>query len=807
MSRRTQWLAWLLPLAAIGWTVYLARQEGGLSWPPSLDLTGGVRLEYRIDPEAAIRQGIESPAHREEALARSQEIFLFRLRNFDLSEITVKPVGDDRLIVEVPGTKAIEGVKQEIGKAAVLTFRLVGDSVVQDREQWRALPEEVRQRHFRLSGRRIYLEVGEPLLDASDISYKGTRVEISRPTVEAPERGHYIRLDLMLAAKDRFAQITDQHFGRQLAICLDDQIVSAPKIAARGIREPIIKGSFTRTEGEEMASILRAGPLPISFNLVSETLVSPGLGKDALKRGVRSIAIGALLVLVLMSLAYSDHLAMLATIIFCLSLEALLIFLLGQAGWLTLNMISLSGLIVLIGISVDNLILIFEEFRSIVTEERAFGQLAVVQVLERAFEGEMGIILLANLTTVATLLPLLLLKGSITNLVEMMFLGIIVALLVNVWFARRLLREERLVLALERAAVSHLPVLSFRFNLFSARRPLLALYLVAATSSTAVIATRGFELGLDFQGGTELEISSDQGIGVERLRTYAAEYFGERCEVKSTADRWSDGSNTYQYIVRVPRTEVLESKPNPGNDGISAATGVTAEGFVEHLRQREPMAIRLVSADLLGATVVALNRKVVIITVLTSLVLLAIVIRFNYGSGYALPVVSALALDGLIVLGAVSLFNIPLSLPVVAAILTVLGYSINDSIVLCGHIHRGENELKTWMEQQRDEELRTLQKAPGPGAIRYFDSIIHPLSPRVLLTSLTTTGVAATLWVLGTGLLRDFGLVITVGVLFGTISSISLVAMRLQSLWISSVRELAAATLAARELNLPHEAP
>lgn len=787
MKRQTHWLVWALPLILVASIAYLVKRDGGLTWPPSLDFTGGVRLEYQIDPQDAVRKGLDTSDQMRDALERGKEVFLFRLRRFDLSEITVKPVGDDRLVLEVPGTKAIEQVKSEIGNAAVLTFRLVLDDNVVDHNYIAELPEEERDSYFYFQGQNGYLKVGEPLLDAADISYSGTRAETASPSLTSPNPTPHIRLALRAHAKDRFAEITTQYFEKRLAVCLDQTIVSSPQIAAKGIREPIITGKYEKTEAEDFAKILRAGPLPVALNLVSEVLVSPNLGKDTYARGLWALISGLIFVAVILGLAYSDRLEMLATFLICLVMEGVLIFLLGQWGWLTLNMISLSGVIVLMGISVDNLILIFEEFRSIVSEEVRFRLSDSIQRLQVAFRGEMDIILLANATTGLVLLPLLLLQGPITDLVAIMILGIGVALLTNIWYARHLLATESFVRPLDGISTSLRPILSVKFDIFAANRGLFAIYMIAAAAAVVMLANRGLERGLDFKGGTEIVLLADKGIDTENLRTYASEYFGERSEVKRIIDPFTKDEQSFQYVLHVPRIERLEVDADPSSsasaapDETPAATGgiPTAEGFAAYISSELPMAIRLASVDLLGANVAALNRAVVVASIAIALVILVMLMSWRYEFSYVVPVILALMLDGLIVLGAVSLFKIPLSLPVVAAVLTVVGYSINDSIVLCGHIYR-DLESESRFRNVSTEELEEIRTNPTPKLDEFMAEIVRKLSPRILLTTLTTAAVAASLAIFGLGLLRDFGLVIVVGVIFGTISSVTLVTTMLK---------------------------
>jgi len=277
----------IVPAIAVGGIFYFATQDDGLSMPPSLDFSGGTRLEYQIDEKDAIRKGIETSKDQQAAIERVQELFLFRLRKFDLSEIIVKPIGDDRLLIEIPGTQAIERVKVEIGDTAVLSFRsILGDAISAD--EFSKLSEDDQQKYFLYEGMDSYYEISEPVFDVSGIDYRQTRWLYSEP----PSRRPYILLVLKPGADKTFGDMTTQYYDQQIAICLDNVIVSAPRIADRDIREPTITGDFTESEAEDLARILRSGPMPVSLDLVSETLTSPALGQDNLRRGLIGISVG-----------------------------------------------------------------------------------------------------------------------------------------------------------------------------------------------------------------------------------------------------------------------------------------------------------------------------------------------------------------------------------------------------------------------------------------------------------------------------------------------------------------------------------
>jgi|GEM_PF-3076916 len=777
----------LIPAIAIVGILILASQDEGLSVPPSLDFTGGTRLEYQIDEKDAIRKGIDSPEGKRGALERIQELFLFRLRNFDLSEIIVKPVGDDRLMIEIPGTEAIERVKQNIGNPAVLTFRaVIGEPLTVD--QFLQLSESDQRFYYLLEGTEYYLPVSEePIFDVSGIDYKQTRVQAAQDTLKP-----YIVIALNPGAGEEFAAMTSQYYDQVIAICLDELIVSAPRVAASDISEPIIEGEFTTEEANDLARILRSGPMPVSLDLATETSTSPALGQDNLRRGLIGMAVGFAFFVVIFVLAYADHLAMLVTAAICIILEAAFIYIFARMGWfITLNMIALAGLTVLLGMAVDNLILVFEEFRSRQLKEEDLTHRQLISGVRKAFKDEAGIILRANVVAVIALWPLSFLDGPIQDLVAVMIVGTIITLIITVWFARGLLTTKEFLIPLDDASPSRKRLIPIRFDLLRLNRPFLLLYVIAVIVSIVSLSTKGLELGLDFKGGTEISIISSEGIGLENLRTYAAQYFGDRVEVKRLTNNLLEGSS-FEYIVWAPASDAAATEETNSN--------IVADRFVAAMQKELSPTIKLGSVKLLGSTVLglSLSRALTYATVGIVLLVLFIGISLRNGFRYFLPVLFATILDGLIIMGAISLFQVPLSIPVIGTVLTILSYSTNDSIVLCGHIVREfsnkEEEISQRLKEMRlrdKQELVQVTQDAGKFTGRYVGNIMKDLSLRVILTSLTTVVAAIALWITGQGILRDFGLIVTIGIIVGTFSSVSLVASRMQSIHTRDIYKLA----------------
>ncbi|MBN1674345.1 MAG: hypothetical protein JXR37_25080 [Kiritimatiellae bacterium] len=749
---------WAVPGLAVFLLVLAFLIDGGrIRVPKTTDLWGGVHLVYQLNEADAAAKGIRTDAERRTALERMQEGFYLRLREFDQTELKVRVVGNNRILVEVPGTKAIEEVKSKLGDCAVLSFRLVRGTPISAADAAER-KEPPGKGWFFDPKRQEYWPLGRALLGAEQIDHRKTTVDQGGMGAD-----FFVRLALRPAYESAFADLTTRYHEKILAICLDTEIVCLPRISAKGIRQPIITGDFSAKEATQLAAILRAGPLPASLDLRSQYTVDPTLGTRARQRGLYALIIGGAAVALLIVLAYADHLAMVVSFFVCFAVDAVVILLCARFGWPALNMVSLAALVVLVGISADNLILVFEEYRNR-TEgaDGKSGQATIlsdrVKSLGATFKGEDRIVVLANLTTVLTLLPILMIEGSIRDLIIMMSLGIGLALLVNFFYGHSLVTFRPFALPLERKRLAGRPLLSCSWDIFRFRRPVAWAYMALVAASVAAVATRGFNVGLDFRAGMQILLVADRDLGTGELAACAQDYFGTRAEITRKRDA-ALAQDEFHYLVRVPTGETLREAAPDGDAAGTAAHAPTAEGFVKRVGERTGAAVRADSIDMLSASLALLNRRIVWISAVFALVVLAGVVAYAYRPSYAIPVVAALLFDCVIVLGAVSLFQVPLSIPLLAAILTIAGYSINDSLVLCGHVKKGVGD--------------DLKQRLSPDD---FSAILKPLASRIFLTSLTTLSPALALWVLGVGLVRDFGLVIAVGVVVGTVSSVSLVA-------------------------------
>jgi SecD/SecF fusion protein len=739
---------WCLVLAAVLWPLVVKQQTG--KWPApkgSLDFAGGVRLTYEMDPSDETARGITNDSLRAQALQRAKDTFLFRLRDFDLSELSVRTEGDRDLVVEAPGIAEIQNVLDRIGGAQVITFRILNEDETYAPSPFRPC--------FRFPADQTCSAVGPPVMDHSDFNYWDIR---SEPDSSAP--GKYA---VLLAVRDqkKFESVTRKYYRKRLAICLDQEIRFAPLIDDSGIvGDAVITGYPTVSESEEVVRLLKAGPLPVSFNLVEQKVVSPTLGRRSFDSALVVLGFGVAAICLLLFLAYSNQVEFVMMVVICQAVQAGLIYFLSWRGYLTLNMLSVCALGILSGVSVDNLILIFEEFNRRWREEQGqrIGIGAVIMGLDGALARETPIILRANILSLATVLPLYFLGGAVQSLVTTMVAGTALAVVATLILARWMLKMDWVIEGLKRLSRALGPVLQLRFNLFGLNKVFLCAYLSALAATGFLISTRGLVKSIDFTSGAEISVFSDVGIDTEKLESVANEYFGRRCSVRHLSAATLQPGVAQGYTIQIPGLESTVSSA-PGRRDNDAPT---PPGFVKRLQDVLSHPVQLASVSAVGATVTGITMRATFWSAAAGLAVLSFFLLRKYGAGIAASIVIALACDATITLGAIGYFEIPMSLPILSALLTVVGYSVYDSIVVAGHLCD-------------DARRQGFYTEPA------FNRSLSNLSRRMVLTVATTTMAALSIAVYCGGLLRDFGIVMTAGSVFGMMSTASIVARALKS--------------------------
>ncbi|MFW6005938.1 MAG: protein translocase subunit SecD [Candidatus Bipolaricaulota bacterium] len=401
-----------------------------------LDLKGGTRIVLEAE-------GVEdmNAEERDRTIERIVTILTNRVNQYGLTEPTIRPLGDRRVEVELPGTTDPEVARRLIGRTALLEFKKVvdqgspGSSLSTD-----DLSQEVVYGREQDNGERVpYLVQKTPLMTGKVLKDSEVR------TSQSSENPIFISLQFNSEGAQEFADVITSLEPNEdrMAIVLDNVVQSSPVISqgiwdnaqnSNSIDRATIEGDFTADEAKRLAVVLRAGALPVEVNEIQKKTVGPTLGQDAIRAGVTTIIIGFLLVLIFMALRYR-WLGVIADIV--LIFNMLIIFAALSVFGATLTLPGIAGVILTIGISVDANIIIFERIK----EELASGKSGVPSVRD-GFKKSLSTVIDANLTTLATALILMYFgSGPVRGFAITLTIGIIGSLFCALFVSRFFLEE------------------------------------------------------------------------------------------------------------------------------------------------------------------------------------------------------------------------------------------------------------------------------------------------------------------------------------------------------------------------------
>lgn len=366
-------------------------------------------------------QGIE--VQKRDAIARAMEVMRKRVDPDGTKEITLQPQGGDRIILEVPGADDPEAIKQLIGKTAKLTFHDVVTNLSQD---------DIAKGRLRSRQKLLPSKDGGSLVINERVIVSGDDLTNAQAAFDQNGRPA-VAFTFNTAGSRRFANHTRNNVGRPFAIVLDNQIISAPTI-----QTPILGGSGqitgagTVAETKELATLLKAGALPVKLTVLSERTVGPDLGADSIAAGKLAMIIGFMGVIVYMVLSYGRF-----GLVANLALFTNLVLIMGALSLLqaTLTLPGLAGIVLTIGMAVDANVLIFERIR----EEQRNGR-KPFQAMEHGYGQAFSTIMDANITTfIAAAVLYLLGTGPIQGFAVTLAIGILTSMFTAVVFARFIL--------------------------------------------------------------------------------------------------------------------------------------------------------------------------------------------------------------------------------------------------------------------------------------------------------------------------------------------------------------------------------
>jgi len=545
--------------------------------------------------------------------------------------------------------------------------------------------------------------------------------------------------------------------GSQIAIVLDNVVYSAPGVTTGPIAggNSSISGNFSLNEAIDLANVLRAGKLPASADIIQSEVVGPSLGKEAIESGTMSFLIALVLVLLWMIFYYGKaggfaDLAML--------LNLLLIFgiLSGLGAVLTLP--GIAGIVLTIGMSVDANVLIFERIR----EELAKGK-GQLEAIRDGFSNALSSILDANVTTGLTALILFIFgTGPIKGFATTLLIGIATSLFTAIFITRLLIdwyanRGGKLEFS---TGITKNLFRNINIEFLKKRKVAYIISGALILLSLGSLITNGLNQGVDFVGGRTYQVRFAQDISASEITDLLSqpEVFGS-ADAKTFGDA-NQLKITTKYKVNESGAEIDEEIRNSLYQAlVPHLEGITYEQFID--LNDENKQVGLLESYKVTPTIADDIKQASFWAILGSLIVvfLYILIRFKKWQ-YSLGAVAAVFHDVLIVLGVFSLtykfmpFNMEVNQAFIAAILTVIGYSLNDTVVVFDRIREFFNEHTSW---KFDKVVNT--------------SLSSTLS-RTLNTSLTTLVVLLAIFIFGGDSIRGFMFALIVGVIVGTYSSL-----------------------------------
>ncbi len=551
-----------------------------------------------------------------------------------------------------------------------------------------------------------------------------------------------------------WARLTADNIGKAIAVVLDGMVYSYPIVHGEisGGRSAIT-GTFTITEAEDLANVLRSGKLPAPATIVQEQVVGPTLGSESIKAGLISFIIAFMLVLIYMLIFYQG-----AGLVANVALLCNVLFLFGAlvSFGAVLTLPGIAGLVLTMGMAVDANVIIYERIK----EELRAGK-ALRLAIKDGYSNAYSAIIDGNLTTIITGIVLFSFgSGPVQGFATTLVIGIITSLLTSI-FITRLLFEARLSrnknITFDNK-FSRTFLQNTKFDFIKARKAAYVFSIVISVICIISIFTKGFSYGVDFTGGRTYVLRFDRDVTAEQIRSAANTEFGETVEVKQFGGE-SQMKLTTKYKINDNSTSIDEEVEQKLYNALKGFfnTKMTFEEFTSTIDNPNG----IISSDKVGPTIANDMKRDALIAVFVALfaIFLYIAARFRNWT-WGVGGVTSLVHDAIVMVGFFSVFSglLPFSLDVdqtfIAAVLTIIGYSINDSVVIFDRIR----------------EYKTLY--PKRDLKENINQALNSTLARTVNSSGTTLVVMIAIALFGGEVIRGFAVALIVGIIIGTYSSV-----------------------------------
>ena len=694
-----------------------------------LDLAGGVSITYQV-------VGDEDPSAED----MSDTIYKLQQRVDGYStEAQVYQEGTDRINIEIPGVTDANAILEELGKPGSLYFIAQTDSEGNNNYEagygidadGNLIPQ------YQLN------KTIEELQADGSIVLTGTEVDGAQARAQQDSMGNLenvVSLSFNEKGKQAFAEATTKAYenGETIAIYYDEKFVSVPNVqAAITDGNAVITGQSTAAEAEQLASTIRIGGLKLELEELRSNVVGAQLGSAAIQTSLTAAAVGfALVVIFMIAVYYVAGFA--ASLALCLYTELLVILM--YAFEVTLTLPGIAGIILTVGMAVDANVIIFARIR----EEIAAGK-SVQNAIKIGFQKALSAILDGNITTlIAGLVLYFMGSGTIKGFSITLMLGIILSMftalvvtkfLVNIFYALGIQSEKAYGVAKERKTINFLSKRYVFFGISIAA--ILAGFVAMGINKSSIGMTMNYSL--DFVGGTSTTMTLNEDMSIEEIDAQIVPHIEKITGDGNVMSTKVAGSN--DIIIKTRTLNVQER-----------------EAFNEVMVNNFGVDESSITAETISATISSEMQSGAIKAILVSTVLMLLYIWFRFKDiRFGASSVIALLHDVLVVLAFYAIVRVSVGNTFIACMLTIVGYSINATIVIFDRVRENLREMRS-----------------KEGLEEMVNRSINQTLTRSIFTSLTTFFMVAALEVFGVSSIREFALPLMAGIICGTYSSICL---------------------------------
>lgn len=704
MTKRKSIITLLITALLIGATAFVAifgvgktKSGAAENITRGLDLAGGVSITYETVEENPSEEDMKDTTYK---LQKRAEVYS--------TEAEVYQEGDRRITIEIPGATDADAVLEELGKPGSLEFVAM-----------------------------LNEGGGETVLEGSDV----VNAEAGTQESQTGSKQYIVQLTLSEEGKDKFATATAENVGNQIWIMYDEQQISAPYVQeAITDGKPAITGLGSYEEAEELATMIRIGGISLELEELRSNVVGAKLGEEALSSSLEAGLIGLIIVIIFMIVIF--RIPGLASSI-ALILYTTIMLLVLNAFDITLTLPGIAGIILSIGMAVDANVIIFTRIK----EEIGQGS-SVRSAIKMGFEKALSAILDGNITTLIAAFVLGVMgSGTVKGFAITLALGIVLSMLTALIVTRYVLisfytlglQDEKFYGSKKDGKV---------INFLGKKVVFFAIAGVAIISGFVAMGIHSAQgdkvlnFSLEFMGGTTTTVPFNEDYTIEEIDEIVKPVFAEITgdnDIQAQKVSSDNEADKNKVIVKTRRLD--EEERAALNDKLEENFGI-AQADIE--------------SDTISSTISNEMRKDAIVSVLIAVVLMLIYIWFRFKDiRFASSAVFALLHDVLVVLTCYAVVRISVGSTFIACMLTIVGYSINATIVIFDRIRENMGGYKN--KKNLDEIVNK--------------SITQTLT-RSIYTSFTTFVMVLLLWIMGVASVKEFAAPLMVGIIAGGFSSV-----------------------------------